>query len=94
MFLVEFDYAHTKAIEIVANFVGPFVRFLQPIVDIGLLQTHFKKDFVLEIENPSDTEAEILLRNNADTDINFDSNFISIARALPSAPYTMPNRNL
>jgi hypothetical protein len=37
------------------------------------MQTNFKKDVYLEIENPSDTEAEILLRKITDNQIDFDS---------------------
>jgi len=61
--MVDFDYAHSKSLELIGNFIGPSVRLADPIINFGLIRGFAQSSCTLMIENTSEVEAEVLFKN-------------------------------
>ena len=47
-----------------ANFIGPHIRIVEPSIDFGLLKINTKTKFRLNVENLSDIDAPIVIKNS------------------------------
>jgi len=54
-----------------ANFIGPQIRIVEPSIDFGLLKINTKTKFRLNVENLSDIDAPIVVKNS-ESDFDFN----------------------
>ena len=72
-FYIEIEDGAPVSFQVVANFMGSIVRCYQPIVDYGLVKVNTTEDFEIEIENESPIEAELLIKNAANSILNMSN---------------------
>lgn len=77
VFLVEVQNCDPLAFQIGATFQGPQIKIKQSSIAYGLVRNHTSPNFVLEIENISGVQAEVLLRRKGEQ-VSFDGNALSV----------------
>lgn len=63
-FYIEIEDGAPVSFQVVCNFIGPFVKCYQPLVDYGLVKVNTQEDFEVEIENLSPIPTQILVKNS------------------------------
>lgn len=71
LFIVEIENCDPLAFQLGATFIGPQITLNQPDINFGLVKTHTKSSFTLQVSNNSDLQAEVLLKTT-EQDVTFD----------------------
>lgn len=74
IFKVDYQNAASTSFQVIADFKGPSLRFCQPDVNFGIIQSwkDLRKKFF--IENVSDVDAEVILRRKENSLLTFERN--------------------
>lgn len=56
-----------------ANFRGPIVKLLEPVVDYGLVKVNTESKYRINVENTSPIPAEIIIKNSKNKRLNFQT---------------------
>lgn len=72
-FVGEVKDGNPFAFEVFGHFVGPRVKLIEKTIDYGLIRTKSTYDFKLNIENLSDIDAEILIKNAKNSALTFET---------------------
>jgi hypothetical protein len=63
-FIIEIENGMPLAFKLEAEFTGPTVSILEPLIDFGLTKINSSHKFRLNIENTSPVETRILVKNS------------------------------
>lgn len=72
IFKVDYENAASKYFQVIADFKGPTMRFCQPEINFGIVQTYNKLEQTFLVENVSDVDAEVIIRKKQDKLLDFD----------------------
>ena len=63
-----------------ANFRGPIVNLVEPVVDIGLAKVNTKQQYTFSLENESPIPATFMIKNAKNKRLGF-SNFVTVEQS-------------
>jgi hypothetical protein len=72
-FYIEVEDGEPVSFQAIANFRGPIVRVIEPVVDFGLIKVNTKSLYRVNVENTSPIPAEVIIKNTKNKKLNFNS---------------------
>lgn len=70
-FYIEIEDGSPVSFSCKANFRGPIVNLVEPIVDLGLTKVNTTKTFAITLENKSPIPANFIIKNAKNKKMNF-----------------------
>lgn len=70
-FFIEVEDGAPESFQIRANFRGPNLRLVEPIVDYGLVKVNTENKYRINVENTSLIPAEIIIKNYKNKRLSF-----------------------
>lgn len=72
IFKIDYENAASTSFQVIADFKGPSLRFCQPEVNFGIVQSWKNLEQIIVVENTSDVDAEVLIRRKEHSMLTFD----------------------
>ena len=72
-FFIEIEDGPPVSFQVVADFMGPLIKCVHPIVDFGLVKVNSTEYFDIQLENTSPVPAEVLIKSSHNTRLDFDN---------------------
>lgn len=72
-FVGEIEDGNPFTFELFGHFTGPRVRLIEKAIDFGLVRTKTSYEFRLNLENTTEIDAEVLIKNAKNKSLTFDS---------------------
>ena len=79
-FYIEIEDGPPVSFSCQADFRGPIVNLVEPVVDLGLAKVNTKQEFTFTLENQSPIPATFLIKNAKNKRLGFH-NFVTIEQA-------------
>ena len=79
-FYIEIEDGPPVSFSCQADFRGPIVNLVEPVLDLGLAKVNTKQEFTFTLENQSPIPAEFLIKNAKNKRLHFE-NFVTVEQS-------------